>query len=151
MAQRTLWTEEEVEILKRDWMLKTSKEIGVSIGKTGNAVIGMAHRLNLPIKGTSNTMGVRKPKLAYKKRTPPKPRRPQPVELSTGPIPLIEATSAQCKAVVDGIKDENGLAMVCGKPIVEGKAFSFCSEHFKRFTTTSNRGVSYVRSYPINK
>lgn len=147
---RILWTQGEDDILTDVWMDKTPAEIAEILGKTRNAIIGRASRLNLPKKAPGRTPGAsRKPRAPYVRK--PKPVVTTPPPTPQGPIPLIEATAFQCKAVIDGIKDENGLAMVCGKPIVEGKAFSFCSEHFKRFTTTSNRGVAHVGNQPINK
>lgn len=43
------WTAAQIETLCEHWGSKRASEIGALIGKTGNAVIGKANRLNLPM------------------------------------------------------------------------------------------------------
>jgi hypothetical protein len=135
------WTEDEVAMLKRDWLDKTADVIGNAIGRSRNAVIGMAHRLNLPAKGIvgNRTRGVHR--TAGRRRDPNRPPRPvapkvihRKIESTKGPIPLLESGPFHCKTIIEGQTDENGLAMVCGKHVVSGQAFSFCAEHLKQFT-----------------
>lgn len=145
------WKEDDVQTLIQLWPIEKPQVVAERLGKTRNAIIGMANRLGLAPKALGRPRGYSMPNRARpKKSKPPKPLEP-PKVVESGPTPLLKATAFQCKTVIDNMKDENGLAMVCGKPIVEGQTFSFCSEHLKRFTTNSNRGAPYVRNEPINK
>ena len=142
MVKNIPWTPDQVEILKKSWPTKTGGEIAAMTGKTRNAVMGMAHRLKLPPKAPSG--GKRKSFKRFKS----KQIKVTVAEKLPEPVPLMEARHGQCRAIIEGIKDKDGLAMVCGKPTVWNKPFSFCSEHFEQYTT---RGSNYVRSYPIIK
>lgn len=136
------WTEDQLKILKDNWPTKTSGEIAVMTGKTRNAVMGMAHRLHLQSKASS---GKRK---TYKRDYKPRIKPPKPKPVPSLPVPLMEAGYGQCRAIIDGKRDKDGLAMVCGKPTVFGKPFSFCSEHLEKYTVRG--GYRNVRGYPIS-
>jgi hypothetical protein len=45
-----VWDRNEVAYLKKHWLTNSAWQIGQEIGRSKNAVIGMAHRLNLPMK-----------------------------------------------------------------------------------------------------
>ena len=141
MGKTPSWTEDQLAILRDNWPTKTSSEIAEMVGKTRSAVMGMKGRLGLESKIPSRKK--HKAKRPYKA----KKIKPEPPVVQL-PVPLMEAKHGQCRAVIEGITDKDGLAMVCGKPTVWGKPFSFCSEHFEKYTT---RGSNYVRSYPIIK
>jgi hypothetical protein len=47
------WPQEHLDILRALWMTHTARQIGKQIGRTKSAVIGMAHRLDLPTKLTN--------------------------------------------------------------------------------------------------
>ena len=150
------WTEDEVAILKRDWLDKTADVLGQAIGRSRNAVIGMAHRLNLPTKGIVGNRTKGAERTAGRRRDPNKPPRPKAppkvihriIKAHTGPVPLLDSKPHHCRFVIDGLKDTNGLAMICGKQIVSGQPFSFCSEHLPRFTT---KGYRYVGNERISQ
>lgn len=63
------WTDEQKDELKKLWSDKdndmTAAEMGAQIGQTKNAVIGMAHRMGLPQRGTIKLRHV-----VRRKRTP---------------------------------------------------------------------------------
>jgi len=143
---KSSWPEDHIESLIELWPLKTATEIGEILGRSKNSVIGKAHRLGLVTKALGRERGFTVPSRKPPKPKPYKPKPPAPPPYE-GPVPLMKATAFHCRAVVDG-KDENGLAMICGKLIVPGQAFSFCSEHLPRFTT---KGYRYDRGEPINK
>lgn len=141
------WSEEHLQILKDNWPTRTSGEIAEMVGKSRGAVMGMKRRLGLESKKPSGNQHPPNPNPGRKRYTSTiRKLRPRPEPQA--PVPLMDARIDQCRAVIDGIKDKDGLAMVCGKPIVFGQAFSFCSEHLQQYTT---KGGYYVRGYPINK
>lgn len=146
------WPEADIEDLKRTWTAESTAKIASRLGRTRNAVIGMAHRLGLPRKAPSGNPHPRRKPSSPRKAKPPKKVAPKPPiqkPVDNSPVSLMEAGISQCRAVIESLKDENGFAMVCGKPIVEGQSFSFCSEHLQRFTT--QRGYRDVTSDSINK
>jgi hypothetical protein len=138
MANPTPWPDNERETLRELWSTNAAAAIALVLGRTRNAVIGMARRMNLPPK--ANTGGGYHPKPGTVRNTHPKVslkkviHRVEPRPEASGPVPLMEALSHHCRSVLD-LKDKDGLPMVCGKPIVEGQTFSFCSEHLKQYTT----------------
>lgn len=65
------WTEEEDEMLRALWARKlTAREISISIGKTRNAVIGRAHRLELEKRCVSRKPKKKIARLSRKKIVP---------------------------------------------------------------------------------
>jgi hypothetical protein len=44
------WSKDEMETLRKLWMTTSARQIGVLIGRSKSAVIGMANRKGLPIK-----------------------------------------------------------------------------------------------------
>jgi GcrA cell cycle regulator len=115
------WTEESIALLRKLWEEGVpTAEIGRRLGTTKNAVVGKAHRLNLPdrpspIRGGAKSERTRKP------ATPPPfygyPPRPQP---PTCCWPIGEP----------GTPDFH----FCGAPVLKGKPY--CAEHAE---------VAYVR------
>lgn len=132
---RPTWAPEHLAMLKEHWPTKSSGEIAAMLGKSRGAVMGMKRRLGLEAKIPSGNRHGHGPRV----------RKPEPQYL---PVSLMEARPNQCRAVLDGLKDKDGLAMVCGKPIVWGQPFSFCSKHLAEYTT---KGGYRVRSEPLTK
>lgn len=54
----TTWPDEKVEYLKKHWGKVSCTTIGQRIGKSRNAVVNKAHRLELPLLRPSRTSGV---------------------------------------------------------------------------------------------
>lgn len=130
------WTDKDKKVVAELYPKLTAPEVAKVLGRTTNAIIGQANRMGLAKKKPSGRYSgyQRQP---YKKLTPkPKPVIAKvtvsPLPGYIGPIPLLESTSSQCKAVVDGI-DRLGLAMVCGKSVDIGSSFSFCSDHLEKY------------------
>jgi hypothetical protein len=65
-----VWTQEQKDQLRKLWSDKdndmTAAEMGAKIGQTKNAVIGMAHRMGLPQRGTIKLRHI----VRRKRRTP---------------------------------------------------------------------------------
>lgn len=146
------WPQGDIETLKQLWPDESSAAIAGVLGRTRNAIIGMAHRLGLPIKNKSGD--TRKGQERAPRRVAQRPRKIRVVRKvgppeQSQPISLMKAGRFHCRAIIESERDEDGLAMVCGKPIVRGQAFSFCSECLQRFTTT--RGYRDVNSPGIVK
>lgn len=75
------WTPEAIETLRRMWAEGAfCGEIGTALGCSKNAVIGKAHRLNLPSRPTP-----------IKKQKPPPPGRPMAVLRAPIPAPIVIA------------------------------------------------------------
>lgn len=127
------WRDDEKQFLKDSWATMSAGFIGDRLGRTRNAVIGQAHRLGMLTKGKRRFFtkeNERKPTTRHR----PMLFKARPELPYSGAIPLIESDAFHCKAIIDGQKDKNGLVMVCGKPIVDGQPFSFCSDHLERYT-----------------
>lgn len=103
-----------------------------------NAIIGYAHRHGLPARRTRNPAT---PKPPREKRDKPKTRsqynagdraplpfmaRKLPEDFRPLNIPFLTLQANQCRDVVCEY-GEDGLAVYCGHPIVEG--FSYCADH----------------------
>lgn len=145
----TVWNEEERQLLTKMWPTNSSGVIAERLGRTRNAIIGMARRMQLPPKipggkprsAAKSTVVTRAPPSRVRVTIKSKPAA-QP-DLTKG-IPLLEASSSQCKAIIESSTDPKGLAMVCGQPVPLGRFFSFCDYHLARYTTKSTRGSGHV-------
>jgi hypothetical protein len=124
------WSDDQIATLKDMWRTNTGAEIGVALGKTRSAVLGMVNRMDLPKK--SDTLPRKKAQRPPRLRVAPKPPEPAP-EPYRGPIPLLEAGFNDCRAIIGSTDGPYGLATVCGKRIVDGANFSFCAEHLEIF------------------
>jgi hypothetical protein len=146
MGSPNPWLEEKKDILRQFWDSETSSQIAVRVGKTRNAVIGMAWRLKLkpkPPSGGGNQRNKTRPRIRVKEWIPlwqfaSAPREiPQPPPASALPsttaIPFLESGYSQCKAIVQG-KGDDGLPLVCGQPIKEGISYELCESHFNKYT-----------------
>ena len=128
----TTWTPERIATVTRLWNEGlTTAEIGRAIGMSKNAVVGKAHRLQLPPrpspirqgKSTPSTPGAsngRKPAAApvvVMSQARPRAPAPQPV-----------VGSAACKWPI-GHPDEPGFHF-CSEHALLGKPY--CMEHYRR-------------------
>jgi GcrA cell cycle regulator len=133
-----VWTDERIERLRRLWASGMStREIGVELGVTKDAVIGAAHRLELE-KRRMNAANAAGAAILRRVRTTaswrPAARGWVTVEMD-GDIPdvthlcgLIELRSCMCKWPVSGSGEHT---IFCGAPTGE-IAQSYCQEHARR-------------------
>jgi hypothetical protein len=147
MGSSNPWSEDHKNILREFWESEAPSQIATRVGKTRNAVIGMAWRLGLKPKarsGGGNQRDKTRPRIRVKEWIPLWQFAPRPLETQQppapvpslppiAPIPFLDSTYSQCKAVVDG-KGPDGLALVCGQPIQEGTRYSWCREHHAKYT-----------------
>jgi len=125
----TTWTPERVEQLKKLWDEGlTTAEIGKRIDVSKNAVVGKAHRLELPSRPSPIRRGVvrRVARPAAKASAAPRPA-PQALPLSR--------TGRRCQWP-SGHPGEPDFHF-CGDPAVEGKPY--CGEHYL---------MAYIQSKP---
>jgi len=151
----TWWTKEEYEGLLRLTPLGWSaSEIGKTIGKSRNAVIGKWNRSGIRVEAAALapdtfTTIVRKErartaKKAYEIRTgrrsrpertdPFRPRRPeiihrfveQPALISRNPRPLLELEADECRFAISSHGTRNHI--FCGNPALWPR-FSYCEGH----------------------
>ena len=134
MPQKVLWTEEQDILLRKMWAKGAhTGEIATALGRGRNAIIGRAHRINLPKHESTSRRELmntpRKPKLAYIK--PPTYPASIPVILPSSGVPFMEIKSEQCRAVIG--RDDDGFKLVrfCGHPVKEGT--SWCLGHAAKF------------------
>jgi len=143
-AKMTFWTAEQIATLKEEWPKdQPVKQIAEIVGKSRNACIGKARRLNLKPKFANNPNRERKPakKRIYKKRDKSvavikrsQPKAPtQVVEFKPLddmiPIGLLHLTRTMCRAPVG--YDEKGLVTYCGCETFPDKPF--CPTHCQMF------------------
>ena len=125
----TTWTPERVEQLRQLWDEGlTTAEIGKRIGVSKNAVVGKAHRLELPSRPSPIRRGVvrRAPRPAAKAPAAP---RPAPRSLP------ISRSGRRCQWPI-GHPGEPDFHF-CGDPAVEGKPY--CGDHY---------AMAYIQSKP---
>lgn len=141
------WPEEHRKILEDEWSKgTTAAQIGKSLGRTRNSVIGMAHRMKLPGRQPVTKRPESKP---YVKRGYPTSRKPAPFLLTRGdpakkkavtpiPPPPSVANGAgvdlkglryhHCREVIGYRNGVIGDALYCGAP--KHKNTSFCEHHY---------------------
>lgn len=128
----TTWTPERIATVTRLWNEGlTTAEIGRAIGMSKNAIVGKAHRLQLPPRPSPIRQG---------KSTPSAPvaangRKPAPVPVVVmsqakprAPVQHPVVGSAVCKWPF-GHPDEPGFHF-CGEHALLGKPY--CMEHYRR-------------------
>ena len=143
--QDVQWTEEDKRILTEMWSDHSAGAIAKRLGRTRNSIIGMVHRMRLPRKTPApdnKPRPVRTPKL-LKVHVMVKPLPVTQPEAGKG-IPILEAASNQCKAVIESSTGPDGLALVCGQPVTPGRFFEFCEYHMARYTQKATRGSRNV-------
>lgn len=52
------WSEQQRDILRKNWLTSNATDIGLRVGKSKSAVIGEAHRLELPAKAPGRGKGI---------------------------------------------------------------------------------------------
>ncbi len=132
------WFDEDIRTLRELWAAgdTTRKIAEVISSRTGrnftrNAVIGQVHRLGLPPRTKNGRKApngaVRTPKRAAKKPEIPAAAPEAPVaEAVPLKIPFMRLSAKHCRAVLDE-SGQDGLAVFCGLPKVEGQAY--CQRH----------------------
>jgi GcrA cell cycle regulator len=92
VGTRGLWTPEKVERLKQEWEAGTSaRVIADMLGATRNAVIGKAHRMELPVHTNSVFRSDARPKRAKSIR---RLKARKPARSSSAPVPAAPPPSA---------------------------------------------------------
>ncbi len=122
------WTVEEIDTLTYYWSSLSAREIGDKLGKSKNAVIGKARRLNLPIKKdtpavkmgrpvgscTLNrptvTRAQKRPVLVGREKIVPS--GPPPIVSVPGGIHIMDLDEHHCRAIV--CRGDDGLSRYCG-------------------------------------
>jgi GcrA cell cycle regulator len=125
------WTAEEETLLRRDWPVLSASQIAKLVGKSRNAVIGKAHRMQLDAKGPKRLLSE---KPAVKKVRSQKAKPPTPIVVtvrihSGPPISIMELGIRSCRAIVGS--SEDGAALYCGAQTNPSK--SFCEGHNAKF------------------
>jgi GcrA cell cycle regulator len=116
----TTWTPERVAAVTRLWNEGlTTAEIGRMIGVSKNAVVGKAHRLQLPARPSP----IKRGKSVRPKHTVavPRPAKPRPVQQFT-------VGNAACKWPI-GHPDEPGFHF-CGERALVSKPY--CQNHYEK-------------------
>jgi GcrA cell cycle regulator len=149
------WTDERINELTRLWEQGLSaSEIGKMLGVSKNAVVGKAHRLNLPARPSPIKRGANP-----KPRTPKAPIRTPDRRAQIGgrqaPVPRsLEPEAAPPPAIKKRIVARSGASAClwpigdpgdndfhfCGEPAVSGKPY--CEEHCAKAYITKTRGES---------
>lgn len=132
------WTDKEKAVLVEMHADNSASQIATILKKSRNAVIGMAHRMQLPSK---KKVRVEKapPKKPEKRETQSEPCKlviEIPVVAEPKPenaVPMLEATRSQCRAIIGSTDARNETVMVCGEPIPVSSHFSFCEYHLDRY------------------
>ena len=126
------WTDETIARLRSLWDEgHTTAEIGRQLGVTKNAVVGKAHRLELPARPSPIRRGAEEKPVARN----PVPRRATgstlPALATSVPVPVIEAARPQpVLRPVPSTPRLSGRVTSCCWPIGEPgtPSFRFCSE-----------------------
>jgi len=123
MAIDSIWTEDRIAELGQLWRegLSTA-EIGRRLGISKNAVVGKAHRLNLPPRPSP----IRNPPL----RMAPRPQ-PEPEVIAPPPPKVVSISGTKGPACQwpHGHPGTPGFHF-CGKPAANGKPY--CAEHVQQ-------------------
>lgn len=146
---KALWPAGQIELLERLWRGKfTAAEIAAEMAANGfpvtrNAVIGKAHRLDLPMRSKSHSKGGPKPRKDRMVTIKPKPAidalisLPQfigePVDGS--PVEYMKLRSHHCRALLDQ-RGGDGLLLSCGRLkgyTSTGAESSYYPEHERRY------------------
>ena len=136
------WTALQITTLCSEWAKpQTVREIARIVGKSRNACIGKAHRLQLtPKKASPSTVSiipaiVPTMKKVRKKKTEKLPPRPvvegEPINHKR-PIGMMQLGTNTCRAPVG--YDRKGMVTYCGSKTIFGKPF--CPTHCRIFYTT---------------
>ena len=127
------WTGDQKDVLREMWAEgRHAKDIGTSIGRTKNSVLGMADRLGLPKHAW--TMRKRKPRDAKRKAKIKEIKPPQDVEeitFTSSGVSFLEVGSYECHAIIGRDNDRYSLVRFCGVPVEEGE--SYCLYHCRQF------------------
>lgn len=135
------WTQSNVIELKRRWGEGTAaKAIGTGMGKSKNAVIGKAHRLNLEKHPYALGARVRKTPKPRKSRAKPKfhlrPVVRTAVDVVPLQIPFHESKAYECREITG--RGLDGLPLFCGHPVALPH-LSYCGRHFSINTQPARR------------
>ena len=142
MAGKSTWSDDHKALVRSLWPTHSASIIGDQLGCSRMAIIGLAHRMGLPKKNRNENVGElvpmhHRPQNAFRTKKVPEPWVP-PIRTYpqnfTG-VPLMQAKDYQCRAIIEGRTDADGLAMCCGKPVPEGQPYLFCAYHLSIFTT----------------
>lgn len=127
MTTESVWTDDRIAELGRLWKegLSTA-EIGRRLGISKNAVVGKAHRLNLPARPSP----IRNPPLRMAPRPSPEPEVMPPPPPKVVTIAAGKGPSCQWP---HGHPGQPGFHF-CGKPAAAGKPY--CSEHVSQAYVT---------------
>jgi len=126
----TTWTPERIATVTRLWNEGlTTAEIGRAIGMSKNAVVGKAHRLQLPPRPSP----IRQGKSASSPKRMTNGRKPSPVAVvpqarPRAPAAPVTLGSASCKWPI-GHPDEPSFHF-CGERALLGKPY--CLAHYRR-------------------
>jgi GcrA cell cycle regulator len=140
-ASDRLWTQGQLDLLRRDWGRRSPTEIANDVGKTRNAVIGKAHRLFLgpykprPPEPKVKPAAATAPKVrlaAPAKPSAPPPATPevpqteegawQPIADEPAPVAFEDLKKYHCRWPI-GSQPHT----YCGRPQEDGSAY--CSVH----------------------
>jgi hypothetical protein len=150
------WKYDEDKILGELWCNKEVPvpEIAHRLGRSRNAVIGRAHRLQLPTRGRLKAYNnnaiptARKPRRKAKRgfvlpsisdssRVAPTPIVTEHYDGSG--VEFMDIGYGQCRAVMASSHDRHGLAVFCGQPVPSGSKFSFCRHHLELYVNAKWR------------
>ncbi len=129
------WTENNVSKLTRMWQdgysaTLIAKEMSPA---TRSAIIGKAHRLNLPPHGHKPPLRII-PFRPVKKRKPSVDKKPalDPIEEDVSPVEYLKLKSYHCRALLDE-RGSDGLRLSCGRIRLRGSnglyLSSYCPMH----------------------
>lgn len=123
------WTPERVEHLRKLWDEGlTTAEIGKHIGVSKNAVVGKAHRLELPSRPSPIRRGItRRPSRSVRKPSTTPKTQPRTLPISR--------SGRRCQWPI-GHPGEPDFHF-CGEPAVEAKPY--CAKHY---------AMAYIQSKP---
>jgi GcrA cell cycle regulator len=132
------WTEEHKNVLREMWGRGIPAiDIGFEIGRSKNAVLGMAHRLGLPKH--AYTMKQKKPREVARKPVPIKvkakealpPQDVPPIVFTSSGVSFLEVRDSQCHAIIGRDDDRFSLVRYCGNPVKGDE--SYCPFHCSVF------------------